>query len=163
MYTQKSLEEMTHEELLNHARKLEASEKNVVVSIGREDLAHVFSGILQVSEEKVASELLDVAQQAMRGKFGFDDETEQISNFLTALPIDWESLHQTTSGLEVFNEEQDVYLVVEDSTVGIIRTFSHLATVATVMPIDTQLIAPKSGMVEGLKTSTTSENLPEVK
>ena len=95
---QKPLEAMTHEELLNHARKLEAIEKNTVVSIGREDLAHVLGGILQIEEEDVDSELLDVAQQSMRGKFGFDEETEQISNFLTALPIDWQMLQSSKSG-----------------------------------------------------------------
>lgn len=113
MFTQKTADEMTREELLTYVKEMEALADNTVVSIGKNDIAHVLSGMLQPSlsdissgkleltEDDIPPDLLEVAKSAMRWSFGFENETEQISNFLSSLPIDWQALHNSKSSESV--------------------------------------------------------------
>lgn len=87
----KKLEDMTFEELLNHAQVLESQRDNTVFSIDREDVAYVLGGMLEVPEEVVPENVLDIAQQRMKSRFAINEETEQIASFLNAQSVDWQA------------------------------------------------------------------------
>lgn len=97
--TMTELSGMTHEELVQHAITLQTILQNDVFSLTRDDVQYALSGVLSLPEEFISDDLIDVAEREMKGRFGFDNESEQIMNFLTALPINWSE----TEGLSLIH------------------------------------------------------------
>lgn len=96
--TMTELSGMTHEELVQHAITLQTILQNDVFSLTRDDVQYALSGVLSLPEEFISDDLIDVAEREMKGRFGFDNESEQIMNFLTALPINWSETEGNYSG-----------------------------------------------------------------
>lgn len=131
------LQNMTHEELVNHALDLERTKENIVYAIDREDLAYALMTMTSVPEAFITDELIDVAKEKMQFKFTISEETEQITDFLCAQDVEWATVHGDFSGfvdnngdvLIFFSESQqdkdevDIVLSGDDETAGF---FEHI-------------------------------------
>lgn len=92
------LQSMTHEELVARVMDLEKTNANTVYSIDREDVAYALMTMTSVPEAFIPEKLIDVAQEEMKFRFGFDEENTQITDFLDGQEVSWATAHGDYSG-----------------------------------------------------------------